>query len=178
MLERLSDEMGGRMNRIEAVADIFGLKVYEEFDINKVIYDYAYTFSKAESLGRFRFTYAGLEKYDSDKREWVEPEVTIFNCLLKGAYDIKKHVLTLKEKSYLEHMISPYEKYVKTFEKQSCKIIDQEFEYIQITTNDGYDEDKEVWTHTHLLPPGKMFKFMKLGKKYKKFQLELEKWED
>ena len=166
------------MNRIEAVADIFGLKVYEEFDINKVIYDYAYTFSKTECLGRFRFTYDGLEKYDSNKREWLEPEATMFNCLLKGTYHIKKHILTLKEKSYLEHMISPYEKYVKTFEKQSCKIIDQEFECVQITTNDGYDEDKEVWTHTHLLPPGTMFKFMELGKKYEKFQLELEEWKD
>ena len=75
-------------------------------------------------------------------------------------------------------MISPYEKYVKTFEKKSCKIIDQEFECVQITTNDGYDEDKEVWTHTHLLPSGTMFKFMELGKKYEKFQLELEKWKD
>ena len=166
------------MNRIEAVVDIFGLKVYEEFDINKVIYDYAYTFSKVESLGRFRFTYGGLEKYDSDKREWVESEATMFNCLLKSTYRIKKHVLTLKEKSYLEHMISPYEKYVKTFEKKYCKIIDQEFECVQITTNDCYDEDKEVWTHTHLLPPGTMFKFMELNKKYEKFQLELEKWKD
>ena len=102
----------------------------------------------------------------------------MFNRLLKGGYSIKKHVLTLKEKSYLEHMISPYEKYVKTFKKQSCKIIDQEFECVQITTNDGYDEDKEVWTYTHLLPPGTMFKFMKLGKKYEKFQLELEEWKD
>ena len=133
------------MNRIEAIAGILGLKINEEFDINKVIYDYDYyTYSKIECLGRFRFTYGGLEKYDSDRREWVEPEATMFNCLLKGTYDIQKHVLTLKEKSYLEHMISPYEKYVKTFEKQSCKIIDQEFECVQITTNDGYDEDKEV----------------------------------
>ena len=177
-MERLSDERRERMNCIEAVAALLGLKVYEEFDINKVICDYAYTFSKTECLGRFRFTYDGLVKYDSDKKEWLEPEVTMFNCLLKGAYRIKKHVLTLKEKSYLEHMISPYEKYVKTFEKQSCKIIDQEFECVQITTDDGYDEDKEVWTHTHLLPPGTMFKFMELGKKYEKFQLELEKWKD
>ena len=88
-MERLSNERKERMNRIEAIAGILGLKINEEFDINKVIYDYAYTFSKAESLGRFRFTYDGLEKYDSDKREWVEPEATIFNCLLKGAYDIK-----------------------------------------------------------------------------------------
>ena len=167
------------MNRIEAIAGILGLKINEEFDINKVIYghDY-YTYSKCEGLGRFRFTYNGLEKYDSDKREWVEPEAYIFNCLLKGAYDIQKHVLTLKEKSYLEHMISPYEKYVKTFEKQSCKIIDQEFECVQITTNDGCNKDKEVWTHTHLLPFGTMFKFMELGKKYEKFQLELEEWKD
>ena len=177
-MERSFDERDRIMNRIEAIADILGLKINEEFDINKDIYDYDYTYPKYENLGRFRFTYAGLEKYDSDKREWVEPEVTIFNCLLKGAYRIKKHVLTLKEKSYLEHMISPYEKYVKTFEKQSCKIIDQEFECVQITTNDGYDKDKEVWTHTHLLPPGTMFKFMELGKKYEKFQLELEKWKD
>ena len=166
------------MNRIEAVADIFGLKVYEEFDINKVQYDPKWNYSNYVGCGRFRFTYGGLEKYDSDKREWVEPEVTMFNCLLKDAYRIKKHILTLKEKSYLEHMISPYERYVKTFEKQSCKIIDQEFECVQITTNDGYDKDKEVWTHTHLLPPGTMFKFMELGKKYEKFQLELEEWKD
>lgn len=166
------------MNYIKEVATLFGLKVYEEFDINQVQYDPRWNYSKYEGLGRFRFTYNGLEKYDSDKREWVEPEATIFNCLLKGAYDIQKHVLTLKEKSYLEHMISPYEKYVKTFEKQSCKIIDQEFECVQITTDDGYDEDKEVRTHTHLLPPGEMFKFMELGKKYEKFQLELEKWKD
>ena len=166
------------MNNIEAVADILGLKINEEFDIAKIPYGPEWNKSRAINYGRFRFTYGGLEKYDSDKREWVEPEATIFNCLLKGAYDIKKHVLTLKEKSYLEHMISPYEKYVKTFEKQSCKIIDQEFECVQITTNDGYDEDKEVWTHTHLLPPGTMFKFMELGKKYEKFQLELEEWKD
>ena len=166
------------MNRIDAVAALLGLKVYEEFDINKVICDYAYTFSKTEGLGRFRFTYDGLEKYDSNKREWVEPEAYMLNCLLKGAYDIKEHILTSKEKSYLEHMISPYEKYVKTFEKQSCKIIDQEFECVQITTDDGYDEDKEVLTYTHLLSSGTMFKFMELGKKYEKFQLELEKWKD
>lgn len=177
-MKRLFDGRRQRVNYIKEIATLFGLKVYEEFDINKVIYGYRYTYSKTECLGRFRFTYDGFEKYDSDKREWVEPEATMFNCLLKGMYDIRKHVLTLKEKSYLEHMISPYEKYVKTFEKQSCKIIDQEFECVQITTNDGYDEDKEVWTHTHLLPPGTMFKFMELGKKYEKFQLELEKWKD
>ena len=88
-MERLLDERRQRVNRIEAVADIFGLKVNEEFDVNKVIYDYAYTFSKTEGLGRFRFTYDGLEKYDSNKREWVEPEATMFNCLLKDAYRIK-----------------------------------------------------------------------------------------
>ena len=88
-MERLFDERRERMNSIEAVAALLGLKVYEEFDINKVICDYAYTFSKTECLGRFRFTYDGLVKYDSDKREWVEPEVTMFNCLLKGTYRIK-----------------------------------------------------------------------------------------
>ena len=71
-MERLFDERRELMNRIEAVADILGLKINEEFDINKVIYDYDYyTYSKIEGLGRFRFTYGGLEKYDSDKREWV-----------------------------------------------------------------------------------------------------------
>lgn len=166
------------MNYIKEVATLFGLKVYEEFDINQVQYDYKWNYSKTVSCGRFRFTYDGLEKYDSGKRKWVEPESTILNCLLIGKYDIKKHVLTLEEKSYLEHMISPYEKYVKTFEKKSCKNIEQELECVQITTNDVYDEDKEVLNHTHLLPPGEMFKFMELNKVYKKYQLELEKWED
>ena len=72
------------MNHIEAAADIFGLKVYEEFDINKVIYGYRYTYSKTECLGRFRFTYDGFEKYDSDKREWVEPEATMFKFMELG----------------------------------------------------------------------------------------------
>lgn len=166
------------MNRIEAVADILGLKIYEEFDVDKVPYGPERNNSRVVNYGRFRFTYDGLEEYCSDNKKWLESETTMFNRLLKGGYSIKKHVLTLKEKSYLEHMISPYEKYVKTFEKKSCKIIDQEFECVQITTNDGYDEDKEVRTHTHLLPPGMMFKFMELDKKYEKFQLELEKWED
>lgn len=165
------------MNRIETVASLFSLKINEEFDINKVTYGYGYTYSKAESLGRFRFTYDGLEKYDSDKREWVEPEVNMLNYLLKGTYDIKKHVLTLKEKSYLEHMISPYEKYVKTFEKKSYQSNDHDYEYICITSNDVYAETKDIWT-SHLLPPGTMFKFMELNKVYEKYQLELEEWKD
>ena len=166
------------MNRIETVASLFNLKINEEFDINKVTYGYGYTYSKAESLGRFRFTYNGLEKYDSDKREWIEPEAYMLNCLLKGAYDIKEHVLTLKEKSYLEHMISPYEKYVKTFEKKSYQSNDHDYEYIRITSNDVYAETKDgIWT-SHLLPPGTMFKFMELNKAYDKYQLELEKWKD
>lgn len=165
------------MNKIETVASLFSLKINEEFDINKVTYVYGYTYSKTESLGRFRFTYNGLEKYDSDKKEWVEPETYMLNCLLKGAYEIKKHILTLKEKSYLEHMISPCEKYVKTFEKKSCQFNDHDYEYICITYNDVYTETTNIWT-SHLLPPETMFKFMELNKVYEKYQLELEEWKD
>ena len=77
------------MNKIETVADILGLKIYEEFDVDKVPYGPEWNNSRVVNYGRFRFTYDGLEKYDSDKREWVEPEATMFNCLLKGTYDIK-----------------------------------------------------------------------------------------
>ena len=165
------------MNKIETVASLFNLKINEEFDINKVTYVYGYTYSKTESLGRFRFTYDGLEEYCSDNKKWLESETTMFNRLLKGGYSIKKHVLTLKEKSYLEHMISPYEKYVKTFEKKSYQSNDHDYEYICITSNDVYAETKDIWT-SHLLPPGTMFKFMELNKVYEKYQLELEKWKD
>ena len=166
------------MNNIEAVADILGLKIYEEFDINKIPYGPEWNNSRAINYGRFRFTYDGLEKYNSDKKEWADSVASMFNGLLIGKYDIKKHVLTLKEKSYLEHMISPYEEYVKTFEKKSYQSNDHDYEYIRITSNDVYAETKDgIWT-SHLLPPGTMFKFMELNKAYDKYQSELEKWKD
>lgn len=165
------------MNKIEAVADILGLKIYEEFDVDKVPYGPEWNNSRVVNYGRFRFTYDGLEEYYSDNKKWLESETTMFNRLLKGGYSIKKHVLTLKEKSYLEHMISPYEKYVKTFEKKSYQSNDHDYEYICITSNDVYDETNNIWT-SHLLPPGTMFKFMELNKVYEKYQLELEEWKD
>ena len=165
------------MNNIEAVADIIGLKINEEFDIAKIPYGPEWNKSRAINYGRFRFTYGGLEKYDSDKRKWEESVASMFNGLVIGKYDIKKHALTLKEKSYLEHMISPYEKYVKTFEKKSYRSNDHDYEYVRITSNDAYAETNNIWT-SHLLPPGTMFKFMELNKEYDKYQLELEKWKD
>ena len=165
------------MNNIEAVADILGLKINEEFDIAKIPYGPEWNKSRAINYGRFRFTYGGLEKYDSDKRKWEDSVASMFNGLLIGKYDIKKHALTLKEKSYLEHMISPYEEYVKTFEKKFYQLNDHDYEYIRITSNDVFAEVNNVWT-SYLFPPGTMFKFMELNKVYDKYQLELEKLKD
>ena len=162
------------MNKIKDIAFLLGLRLFEEFEINKAPYGPYANYTKTIHFGRHRFTYDGLEKYDSENDKWVEPDINVFNHLLNGYYEIKKHVLTIKEKKYLDNMIAPFEYFVTTLEKLSCKVNNHDYEYIRITVNDMFDTTKRLWYDSYLFVPDSDFKFMELNKEYEKYQLELE----
>lgn len=162
------------MNKIKDIASLLGLRLFEEFEINKVPYGPCADYTKTIHFGRHRFAYGGLEKYDSENDKWVDPDANVFNHLLTRLYEIRKHILTIEEKKYLDNMIAPFEYYVKTLEKKSCKVNDHDYEYIRITVSDMFDKTKQLWYDSYLFTPDGDFEFMELDKKYEKYQLELE----
>ena len=136
------------MNYMKQVADMLGVKLYEEFRIEGYSGDV-----------RYKFTQENLEYFYEGA--WYPLSGTL-NYLLNGQNKVVKSILTEKEKEYLSAVVKPFKDNVKYISKNHY---DGE-EWIQIWTKPGLA----------LLPhftEGAMYKGMEVGNEYSLEELGL-----
>ena len=110
------------MNYMEQIAEMLGVKLYEDFRI-KAINDMI--FEK-----KYFLTYYGLFSEDS-----TVPISTILNDILNGQYKIVKlpFALTKEEKDYLSEVIKPFRDKIEYIKRLTFDSVDS----IQIITEKG-----------------------------------------
>ena len=136
------------MNYMEQIAEILGVKLYEDFRIkaiNEMIFEKKYF-----------LTEYGLFSEDS-----TVPISTILNDILNGQYKIVKlpqSILTKEEREYLSMVIKPFKDDIRFIHKYTC--FNDTKEYLFGSTKD----------YSHLEFPsferGTMYRGMELCKEY------------
>ena len=143
------------MNYMEQIAEMLGIKLYEDFrikSINKMIFEKKYF-----------LTEYGLFSTDS-----TVPISTILNDILNGQYEIVKlpqPILTEEEKEYLSMVIKPFKDEVYYICKNSYN---RKFGWIQIGVKD------DLCINLPTLKVGTMmYKGMEFDKRYSLEELGL-----
>ena len=139
------------MNYMEQIAEMLGVKLYEDFrikSINEMIFE-----------KKFFLTEYGLFSEDS-----TVPISTILNDILNGQYKIVKlpFALTKEEKDYLSEVIKPFRDKVESIQKLAYDSVDS----IQIRTEKGI-------TAIIFLESGIMYKNMEPDREYTLAELGL-----
>lgn len=142
------------MNYMKEVAQMLGVELYEEFNID---------FYKDT---KYRFTERGLECFSEQGKIWIH-SIYIYR-LFTGDYEIvkiPKPILDEAEKEYLSNIIKPFRNCVTSVTKRHC-FNSHEIEYISVTYIDRLTDNL---TYIFSLPnfkSGTMYKGMESGKHY------------
>lgn len=150
------------MNHMKEVAQILGVKIGEEFHVDKgypTWNDYGKNVVFTED-GKFEVV--GAPYYCSDD---------ILINILYGrleVFKLPKPILDEKEKEYLSNLIKPYRNRVKYIFKYTCE--DDDYEVVSVSMRDhGYCDYKNF----PKFKKGSMYKNMELNKEYAMWELGL-----
>lgn len=109
-------------NYMKEVAQLLGVKLHEEFNINEM-----------NKINLYKINEDGL--FNIKTHEYCNAELLL---LLKGKYEIKKHILDDIEKRYLESVLRPFKNNISNIKKiDTCCIKYSDSEYIRALLKHG-----------------------------------------
>ena len=143
------------MNYMEQVAKMIGVKLDEEFKVNK--------FNKT-----FKITKDGMYWRSENADDWIEwlSANHILLGILFGDYEVENPTLTEKERAYLSNVIKPFRKHHITIWKHVNEEKNLEFITVDIDEN----EDDIIFP---FFDKGTMYKGMEANKGYSLDELGL-----
>lgn len=139
------------MNYMKEVAEMLGVELGEEFELERNISD----------ICRYKLTSDGLAAFSPITEDWHEGNKLLVDLLLGSNEIVKIPILDDIEKEYLSAVIKPFRNEVYFI----VKVQHEDSEYIAINYRDKFSSDK-FYIHLPSFKKGTMYKGMEDCKHY------------